>query len=119
MTVALKYLGHDCLEGDAIKPWNFSSGLSLQEGQSFRLVPDEWTTIGRSNAADIQVASNGVARCHLRVQPTQSETLLIEDLGNTNGTQVAGKRIERCELRVGETFNIANCFAFEVVELED
>src|SRR5689334_302642 len=67
-------------------------------------------TIGRRPDNDLPLQDPEVSGSHARVTPQPDGTLLLEDLGSTNGTRVAGQRITSGvtlhggeELRVGET----------------
>ena len=48
--------------------------------------------IGRDPDADVSLAHAKISRYHARVHA--GETIAVEDLGSTNGTRVAGRRIE-------------------------
>jgi hypothetical protein len=116
--LALRYRGHRCTEESAIKPWYFAGSLELVIGQVFPIPPDG-LLLGRGIAADVRVASNGVARQHVRLTWNDG-TLVAEDLGSTNGTQVNGVRREprgKCSLMPGDALSLAGYFDFEVIEL--
>jgi ABC transport system ATP-binding/permease protein len=78
--------------------------------------PPEGLTLGRSTVANLQVASNGVARLHARLSWSDDGVLIVEDLGSTNGTKVNGARVSRHPLRAGDTLTLAERFDFEVVD---
>ena len=50
------------------------------------------TTIGRDASADIQINDNGLSRVHFAIN-WDGANATIEDLGSTNGTKVAGRKI--------------------------
>ena len=70
-----------------------SSEIRLEEpgGRVHRLRPGV-TIVGRENA-DIILADKTVSRQHARLQVTEDSIVTLEDLGSTNGTQVAGDRL--------------------------
>ena len=59
-------------------------------GQEFELGPQ--TVLGRATDCSIEVPDPGVSRHHVRIQVTESGTL-VEDLGSGNGTFVNSQRI--------------------------
>ena len=50
------------------------------------------TTVGRDATADVQVNDNGLSRVHFAIN-WDGANATVEDLGSTNGTKVAGRRI--------------------------
>lgn len=115
MRLALRYRGHRCTAESAIKPWYFAGSLEITEGQVFP-IPPEGLVLGRGTAADVRVASNGVARKHVRIA-WDDGVLVAEDLGSTNGTQVNGVGCAKGRLAAGDALTLAGCFDFEIVEL--
>ncbi len=77
----------------------------LNAGQVFTLDADE-TTIGRGREVQVRVEDVGISRAHSRVVRTMEGKFLVEDLGSTNGTFVAGRKIERAELHTGDRIQI-------------
>jgi len=59
-------------------------------------------TIGRAPDNDVCLPDQGVSQHHARVGATADGTIVIEDLGSTNGTFVNGERIARRTLRDGD-----------------
>ncbi len=60
--------------------------------------------VGRSSAAEIQLANPSISRLHVRVYA--GPPFLVEDLGSANGTQLRGARLppnQRTEVHEGET----------------
>lgn len=55
------------------------------------------TVVGRARDADLRLEDDGVSRHHCRLSRSGS-SVLIEDLGSTNGTLVNGKPIARAKL---------------------
>ncbi len=50
------------------------------------------TTVGRAATADVQVNDNGLSRVHFAIN-WDGANATVEDLGSTNGTKVAGRKI--------------------------
>lgn len=71
------------------------------QGGEFPIVPDRELIIGRSNDIDVALIEDMVSRRHARVL-LQNDTLIIEDLGSTNGTFVNGEKIRRARLKEGD-----------------
>jgi pSer/pThr/pTyr-binding forkhead associated (FHA) protein len=114
--LALRYCGHRCTAGSAIKPWYFAGSVELTAGQVFP-IPPEGLVLGRGTAADVRVASNGVARNHVRLTWDDDGSLVAEDLGSTNGTQVNGVPRDKCRLAPGDALTLAGYFDFEIIEV--
>ena len=73
------------------------SGRSI--GQMFLLAKDE-TTIGRAPECDVFLDDEGVSRNHAKII-RQDETLIMMDLGSTNGTYAEGERVQVLTLHDG------------------
>ncbi len=61
--------------------------------------------IGRSSKADIQVDQESVSRNHCKIINT-GKTIMMRDLGSTNGTYVNDELIDEYVLRDGDFFKI-------------
>jgi len=72
---------------------NVSWVPALDFGGKRFLLAKARTTVGRDAAADIQVNDTGLSRTHFAINWNGS-TAVIEDLGSTNGTNVAGREIK-------------------------
>jgi diguanylate cyclase (GGDEF)-like protein len=57
--------------------------------------------VGRGREADIRIQTDGISRQHARVK-VGPDSVVLEDLGSTNGSFVNGERIESCELQDGD-----------------
>ncbi|MEO7327326.1 MAG: sigma 54-interacting transcriptional regulator [Minicystis sp.] len=66
------------------------------------LAPGAGVVIGREPPADVVIADRCLSRSHARFTLTRAEEILVEDLGSSNGTLVAGQRIERATLKPGD-----------------
>ena len=71
-----------------------------------RLPPGAVKTVGRTARADFILEAGLVSRLHCRLAVEESDQLVVQDLGSTNGTQVNGKRVDRSVIRVGDTLSI-------------
>jgi hypothetical protein len=78
--------------------------LHLPDGTSVAIGSDT-LIIGRGQDADVRITDSSVSRRHARVS-VAGTTIVIEDLGSTNGTSVNNRRITREELRIGDTVNV-------------
>lgn len=58
--------------------------------------------IGRDPKCHLVLKDDGISRHHVEVTCTNSDYIIIRDLGSTNGTFVDGKRIMETTLRDGE-----------------
>lgn len=72
----------------------------------FRLPAGSIKTVGRTARADFILDAALVSRLHCRLTADQSDQLIVEDLGSTNGTLVNGRRVERHVLKAGDTVTI-------------
>ena len=73
----------------------------------YPLVDGKTLTIGRDPDADVSLAHAKISRYHARVHA--GDTIAVEDLGSTNGTRVAGRRIEpsqRIDLELGTNLGL-------------
>jgi pSer/pThr/pTyr-binding forkhead associated (FHA) protein len=73
---------------------------------TFRLMPGQVKTIGRTARADFILDAALVSRVHCRLTADKSDQLVVDDLGSTNGTLVNGKRIERSLLKPGDVLTV-------------
>ena len=58
--------------------------------------------IGRGREADLVIAESTISRTHARINSSEGEGWLVEDLGSTNGTRVNGAQVARQRLAVGD-----------------
>jgi len=76
--------------------------------RTFRLPEDGIVVLGRGDGCAVRIDDASVSRehAHLHVRP---ESLFVEDLGSSNGTRVAGRRLgkgERAPVGVNELFEL-------------
>jgi len=74
------------------------------------------TTIGRSQANDITIDQESVSRNHASIQ-RDGETLLLRDLGSTNGTYVNDQQMKEGPLRNGDLVQVGRTI-FKVLQGE-
>jgi hypothetical protein len=72
---------------------NLSWVPALDFGGKRFLLAKARTTVGRDSSADIQVDDTGLSRTHFAINWNGSSAI-VEDLGSTNGTNVAGREIK-------------------------
>lgn len=68
-------------------------------------------TIGRGSEADLRINDPGISRQHARINVTGDEndlTIIIEDLGSTNGIMVNGQRVEEARLGDGSRIELGS-----------
>ncbi len=63
--------------------------------------------IGRHESNDIQLPSRAVSNFHAEILK-EDGTLVIRDLGSTNGTRVNGERVDRSPVSPGDSIRIGN-----------
>ena len=117
MVLRLRYLGHRCVPGGAIVPWYQHGQVELEPGCELA-IPAEGLVLGRSLTADVRIASNGVARKHVRLTLVDGK-LHADDLGSTNGTQRNGVTAPSMDLAPGDVLSLADTFDFLVLAAAD
>jgi chromosome segregation ATPase len=80
-----------CLTSDGPRPFALAKGT---------------ITIGRSSDCDIQILTHFVSREHARITVSARGSVLIEDLGSTNGVFVNSVRVDRQELHHGDLVTV-------------
>ncbi len=64
--------------------------------------------IGRSSKADIQIDQESVSRNHCKIINT-GKTIMVRDLGSTNGTYINDELVDEYVLRDGDFIKIGRC----------
>ncbi|MEX1367038.1 MAG: sigma 54-interacting transcriptional regulator [Nannocystaceae bacterium] len=85
--------------------------ISDQEHRTLRLPPIGEVTMGRSEAADIQIADPLMSRVHAAIIIKLDEGLFVRDRGSSNGTVVRGDKIEadlEVPIAVGDTIEVGS-----------
>ncbi|WP_052374194.1 sigma 54-interacting transcriptional regulator [Chondromyces apiculatus] len=72
-----------------------------QGTETVRLQEGSGVVVGRDPSADLVIPERSLSRRHARFTLERSD-VLVEDLGSTNGTFLAGQQIKRGVLRAGE-----------------
>jgi hypothetical protein len=73
------------------------------------------TTVGRDSTADLQIGDNGLSRKHFEILWDGSRAA-VRDLGSTNGTKVAGKKIDQLTITSGTVVTAGRTeFLFNVI----
>ena len=87
--------------------------LVHQEGVEVReLRAGEPLVVGREPPADLHIADASLSRRHARYLLAPDHTHVeVEDLGSTNGTWIAGRRVERAVIDVGEEVMLGGVLA--------
>ncbi|MEI6687025.1 MAG: FHA domain-containing protein [Planctomycetota bacterium] len=80
--------------------------VPLEGGNTIELSRD-LTVVGRKEDCDLRLDHKSISKFHC-VIVKMDNTLLIRDLGSTNGTVVNGKKIRRATLKNNDCLNIAN-----------
>ena len=96
-------------DGDASKGLAGGLGLLVSSDAGIVVVPLHRGTmvLGRAPDADVSIADASISRRHARLRIDDS--IMIEDLGSTNGTTVQGRRLDRGEralLTMGTVFEL-------------
>jgi CheY-like chemotaxis protein len=65
----------------------------------------KWTTIGRADGNDFQIAEASISGRHCEVR-LRGDDLVVRDLQSTNGTFAAGQKISEAVVKPGQTFRV-------------
>jgi len=85
--------------------WLLQTAEDADPAFTFRILPGNIKTIGRSSGAEFTVDAALVSRLHCRLTAGASE-LQVHDLDSTNGTFVNGKRITDAILKDGDRLGV-------------
>ena len=81
--------------------WTLKFISGKYQGGEFPLRPNREITIGRSSDLDMVLVEDMVSRKHAKIT-TDDRTVLIQDLGSTNGTFVNGEKVRSVRLKEGD-----------------
>src|SRR5688572_22921174 len=78
-----------------LRQWRLGHAVAAPDGMRLplELVRDRPLTLGRSAACDVVVGHDTVSRRHAQIR-CEGDGWLVSDLGSSNGTWVAGRRVE-------------------------
>ena len=85
--------------------WILKNAEEATEPITFRILPGNIKTIGRSSGAQFIVDAALVSRLHCRLSAGATE-LQVDDLDSTNGTFVNGQRVKRSSLKEGDRLGV-------------
>ena len=85
--------------------WILKTADDATDAVTFRILPGNIKTIGRSSGAEFMVDAALVSRLHCRLSAGATE-LQVDDLDSTNGTFVNGERVTRSTLKEGDRLGV-------------
>ena len=85
--------------------WLLQTAEDADPAFTFRILPGNIKTIGRSSGAEFTVDAALVSRLHCRLTAGASE-LQVHDLDSTNGTFVNGQRVADANLKEGDRLGV-------------
>ena len=85
--------------------WLLKTSEDAEAPFTFRILPGNIKTMGRSPGAEFVVDAAMVSRLHCRLTAGATE-LEVLDLESTNGTFVNGQRITQATLKEGDTLGV-------------
>ena len=85
--------------------WILKTNNDATDPMTFRILPGNIKTIGRSSGAEFMVDAALVSRLHCRLSAGATE-LQVDDLDSTNGTFVNGTRVTCSKLKEGDRLGV-------------
>ena len=85
--------------------WVLKSSDEVDDSLTFRILPGNIKTMGRSAGAEFMVDAAMVSRLHCRLTAGATE-LQVMDLESTNGTFVNGERVTQASLKAGDRLGV-------------
>ena len=85
--------------------WVLRSSNEADDPFTFRILPGNIKTMGRSAGAEFMVDAAMVSRLHCRLTAGATE-LQVMDLESTNGTFVNGERVTQASLKAGDRLGV-------------
>lgn len=83
----------------------------LRKGQSVR--------VGRDTSSELVLLDDLVSWAHARFTWQNDGTILLEDLGSTNGTYVNSRKVDRAELAAGDRVLLGSSLFSVVADVDD
>jgi tetratricopeptide (TPR) repeat protein len=80
--------------------------LNINDAAQWLAVREFPAVIGRHERASITLDDPSVSRRHAQIVMEEDGTLVVEDLGSSNGIRVEGQRVERMLLMDGDRFEL-------------
>jgi len=80
--------------------------VPLEGGNAIDLTRD-LTVVGRKEDCDLRLDHKSISKFHCVIVKMEN-TLILRDLGSTNGTMLNGKKVRRATLKNNDCLNIAN-----------
>ena len=85
--------------------WLLKTTEDAEAPFTFRILPGNIKTMGRSPGAEFVVDAAMVSRLHCRLTAGATE-LQVVDLESTNGTFVNGQRVTQASLKAGDKLGV-------------
>ena len=85
--------------------WVLKGSDEVDDSLTFRILPGNIKTMGRSAGAEFMVDAAMVSRLHCRLTAGATE-LQVMDLESTNGTFVNGERVTQASLKAGDRLGV-------------
>jgi pSer/pThr/pTyr-binding forkhead associated (FHA) protein len=85
--------------------WLLKTAEDADPAFTFRILPGNIKTVGRSSGAEFTVDAALVSRLHCRLTAGAAE-LQVHDLDSTNGTFVNGTRVTDAMLKEGDRLGV-------------
>ena len=85
--------------------WLLKTAEGADPSYTFRILPGNIKTIGRSTGAEFIVDAALVSRLHCRLTAGATD-LRVDDLDSTNGTFVNGSRVTEAILKEGDHLGV-------------
>lgn len=82
-----------------------------QAGRMYKLGRDE-VVLGRARDATINIQDEGVSRRHAAISRSEDGSVVLVDIGSTNGTFCNGEQVDRRVLRDGDKIQVGTATIF-------
>lgn len=71
-------------------------------------LPYKAITLGRSSKADVKINDSQMSSKHCSIHLSRDNTLIVKDLGSTNGTYINGSRSNMARIYIGDMVSVGN-----------